>query len=190
MKYKLFLEKPINLHELKPNYKIPVGRILELPTRKTKLEIYLLDNCYELTGYHCSVSSNPKLLYTEPNGNKIGFCYISKSAYETWILESRHLAESSFMHELGHLMDKNFFDRSPSTRHAKSSRMEHLKKGKVDPCELFADEFAVQQVGLHAYLEFLDHMQYLRIKRNDEGAPIAIMEMLLRKKHLQNKFEK
>ena len=64
-------------------------------------------------------------------------------------------------------------------------RLEYLRRGKVHPCELFADEFSVKERGLNKFLEAIDKMFFYRMQRQEtvESKRWALLEFELRKKH-------
>ena len=88
------------------------------------------------------------------------------------------------MHELGHIINKDYL--KPISKG--NARLESLKKGVVDSREIQADEFAALQVGGKTYLMALEAMRTARFARDDLGAPVAIMEISLRIKHIKEKF--
>lgn len=177
---KMHFEKDINLRLLNMNQSIPFGYIYDDETNKTKLEVFILKDCYKKTGYNCMVSSK---FIEEDDGNIIGICYISEEFYNNWFYRNKKVVAGIFFHELGHIANGDY---KKSMSNIKNQRINASLNGIVDLKETLADAFAVQYVGKEDFIKTLKILIELREIRNDNIKDIAIKELQNRIKFIES----
>ena len=178
----LHIEKQVSIYSLKKGMEIPVGYIINEGT-KQKMEIFLTYDCYEETGYHCSVGKG-----IIENEWEICYCLISIFFFKTWFIKNSPVVNAILMHEFGHIVNGDH-KKCFSAKASDDIRIENIRRGIVDSRELKADYFAALQVGAKHYKRALNVMKIERGIRNDIGAPIAILEIENRIKYIEDTFQ-
>lgn len=176
-KYYLCLSKDTNI----PQNSI-VGEFKHKEDKIFSVYIVLDDNRVKNVNHReMCVASNVK----NEEGKSFNIIFITKNALKK--LQSLKWFLSSLWHELGHIHNKDFmnFQKYPSNKTIGQLRKEAIENNSVIECELKADEFAIQHVGCDNYIKFLEEAIKERLRYGDKAMRLAIKEMQLRIKNIQ-----
>ncbi len=164
---------------------IEVGKIQNCSTNEDVMYV-VYDKNHRIDTKHMLSSSVEK----DEAGNERCVVYV-RDEYIKRFKEDRNHMLFPFFHELGHFINRDF---SNSDYTDNQLRVEYVEDGKVLPCELNADEFALNQLIQYKLtkdfiLGEFNYMIQCREKIGDSNAPLAIKELELRKKHILQLLE-
>lgn len=170
-----------NLDKIHEDF-IEVGKIRNSTIRKDVLYVVYDKNRKEKTNHMMFAS-----LRKDGEENECCVVFIRDEYIKRFKDDINHLLFSLF-HELGHFINEDFSNPDFTDNQL---RMEYIKNGKVLPCELNADEFALKQLLQSKIPEdfIINEFDYMiqgreKISGWDHNAQFAIKELELRKNHI------